>query len=255
MRIVTLIENTAIREDLREEHGLSLYIESMGHRILFDAGQSGAFADNADLLGVALDKVDCAVLSHGHYDHGGGLAVFLERNVNAPVFLNRHAFEPHYNRAGKDIGLDPDLENLGRLRYVDDGFQIGSGITLHNHLPLTYPLETYGLTMGQGVTEDFRHEQYLLVEENGRKICISGCSHRGVLNIMEYFRPDIFIGGFHFKDLPTDSAALYKAAEKLSSYGTRYYTGHCTGLAQSGVLKEVLGDRLALLSTGGSFEI
>ena len=88
MRIVTLVENTARRQDLTAEHGLSLYIETENHKILFDAGQSEAFAENAKKLGVDLTQTDLAVLSHGHYDHGGGLAKFLEANDHAPIFLS-----------------------------------------------------------------------------------------------------------------------------------------------------------------------
>ena len=92
MKITALVENTvsgqrAEQLGLGREHGLSLYIEACGHRILFDMGQSDLFARNAAALGVDLAAVDLAVLSHGHYDHGGGLARFLELNGAAPVYL------------------------------------------------------------------------------------------------------------------------------------------------------------------------
>ena len=79
MKLWVLMENTACREDLAKEHGLSLYLQTGERHILFDAGQSGAFADNARAMGVDLEQVDTAVLSHGHYDHGGGLNRFLDR--------------------------------------------------------------------------------------------------------------------------------------------------------------------------------
>ena len=101
MKIVTLLENTACREDLTAEHGLSLYIETGAHKILFDAGQTGAFADNAEKLGVDLGKAEFAVLSHGHNDHGGGLGRFLEINETAKIYVNQYAFEPHYNASEK----------------------------------------------------------------------------------------------------------------------------------------------------------
>ena len=115
MKIVTLMENTSCREDVCFEHGLSLYIETDTHKILFDAGQSAAFADNAEKLGVDLRKVDFAVLSHGHYDHSGGLGRFLEINGTASVYVSRYAFEPHYSANGY-IGLDPALQRSSRIR-------------------------------------------------------------------------------------------------------------------------------------------
>ena len=85
MKIYTLMENTTCNEALACEHGLSLYIEAAGKRILFDAGQTGAFADNAEKMGIDLSQVDICILSHGHYDHGGGLKRFLEVNDHAPI--------------------------------------------------------------------------------------------------------------------------------------------------------------------------
>ena len=85
MKITSLVENTTADPRLGKEHGLSLYIEAAGKTLLFDMGQSGLFAQNARTLGLDLAKVDLAVLSHGHYDHGGGLTHFLELNKTAPV--------------------------------------------------------------------------------------------------------------------------------------------------------------------------
>lgn len=131
MHVVTLMENTVCRDDLACEHGLSLYIEARGKKILFDAGQSGAFADNARKLGIDLAQVDFAVLSHGHYDHGGGFRRFLEINQTAPVYLRREAFGDHYNGTAKYIGLDKALLESGRLVFVPDMLEISPGITLY----------------------------------------------------------------------------------------------------------------------------
>ena len=117
MKITVLAENTAVSNDFGAEHGLSLLIESDGKKILFDMGQTDLFASNASLLGINLSDVDIAVLSHGHYDHGGGLKKFLEANTKAPVYINKHAFEPHYNGAEKYIGLDTSLSRNPRLIY------------------------------------------------------------------------------------------------------------------------------------------
>lgn len=261
MKVTTLIENTTGREDLFFEHGLSLYIETGDHRILFDAGQTGAFADNAEKLGVDLSKVDIAVLSHGHYDHSGGLIRFLACNETAPIYLRRDAFLPHFNAAGKYIGLDPELKKSHRLIYTDDCMEIAEGITLYscNDRQRTYPTDSAGLTVQQDdsiIPDDFLHEQYLLIEEGGKKICISGCSHKGILNIAQWFQPDVLIGGFHFMKLDTqDEGAkrLTEAAHCLLRHPTVFYTGHCTGEAQYAFMKKIMGERLQEIHTGSVF--
>ena len=101
---------------------------------------------------------------------------------------------------------------------------------------------------GRLIPEDFRHEQYLLVEENGRRILFSGCSHRGVVNLTRRFRPDVLIGGFHFFRLPLDTA-LAASAAALDAWPATYYTCHCTGEAQYAFLKERMKN-LHYLSTG-----
>ena len=246
MKLVTLIENTASREDLAQEHGLSLYLETGSHKILFDMGQSGAFADNAETLGIDLSAVEFAVLSHGHYDHGGGIPAFLEKNGSAPVYVNLHAFEPHFNATGKDIGLDPRLPR-DRIRFVSGPLSPAPGITLHT-VPFP-PADTAGMTAGDGQTEDFRHEQYLLIEEAGKQILVSGCSHKGIVSIAEHFRPDILIGGFHFMKTE-DETILRTAAQRLLALDCTCYTGHCTGEKQYAFLKTLMGHRLHSLTTG-----
>lgn len=258
MKICVLLENTVRQQNLRCEHGLSLYIETGNHRILFDAGQTGYFADNAEALGVDLRKVDFAILSHGHYDHGGGLHRFLEVNATAPVYLHREAFLPHWSGTQKNIGLDSTLQHSSRLVFTDDCLKIAEGITLYscNHRSRPFPTDNFGLRMekdGQLQPDDFHHEQYLLIEENGKRICFSGCSHRGIQNIVHWFQPDVLIGGFHFSKLdPTGDGAvlLEEAARCLMESPTVYYTGHCTGQAQFAFLQQRMGTRLREFSTG-----
>ena len=258
MRIVTLVENTACRDGLASEHGLSLYIEARGKKILFDAGQTGAFADNAEKLGVDLASVNFAILSHGHYDHGGGLLRFLEINQTAPVYLRREAFGGHYNGTAKYIGLEEGLKKSDRLVFAPDVLEIAPGITLYGGpMELRHKIEPFGLTRlekGEFVPEDFCHEQYLLLEENGKRFCISGCSHRGAVNIAARFRPDVLIGGFHFQKL-TDPDKLEQAAKELLSLGGVCYTGHCTGQSQFAFLKSRMGQRLQEIRAGSDFSL
>lgn len=254
MKLWVLMENTA-GEGFAAEHGLSLYIEAAGRRILFDAGQSEAFAYNAEKLGIDLSRVDLAILSHGHYDHGGGLRRFLELNKTAPIYLSRHAFEPHHNALGRYIGLDPALMDCPRLVFVDDELTPSPGLRLAgcNQLDRPFPTDPFGLT-ANGHPDVFLHELYLLIEENGNQFLISGCSHKGILNITQWFCPDVLIGGFHFKQLSPHSSQLAQAAAQLRSHPTIYYTGHCTGEPQFDTLKSVLGRQLHAIHAGDFFE-
>lgn len=258
IKITVLTENTTENENLIAEHGLSLYVETEKHKILFDMGQTAAFAENARKLGVDLAAVDVAVLSHGHYDHGGGIEKFLEINKKASVFMSKNAFGKHYNGSEKYIGLDKNLQGTERLAFVEDELVIDDELSLHscNLLPRKYPTNPYGLGIERdGVIQpdDFLHEQYLLINKNGRKILFSGCSHKGLLNIAEWFKPDVFIGGFHLSKLDPgtdDRKVLDETAEILMKNNTMYYTAHCTGVEQYDYLKRIMGGRLEYISTG-----
>ena len=260
MKITTLIENTTLSPDLTAEHGLGLFVETERSRFLFDAGQSGAFADNARKLGIDLKTADFAVLSHGHYDHGGGMARFLDINRRAKLYVNQNAFEGYHNGTEKYIGLDRRLRDSRRLVLTGDEHTIAPGLTLStcNGLIRPVPTDPFGLTERVGqffLPDDFRHEHYLLVQEKGKRILFSGCSHKGILNILSWFRPDALVGGFHFKSLSPDSPQLRAWGEAMAKYDTVFYTGHCTGEAQFQVLKAILGDRLHAISTGSVVEI
>lgn len=224
IQITALVENTSADPRLGAEHGLSLYIETGAHHILFDMGQTALYAANARALGVDLAGVDLAVLSHGHYDHGGGLAHFLAANPGAPVYLSRYAFEPHYHGSTKNIGLEPALAQNLRLRFTGETTPLGDGLTLYacNARPRRHDLGSFGLTTvrdGAFVAEDFRHEQYLLIEQAGKRVLISGCFHKGILDLVEWFRPDVLVGGFHFSKLPLDET-LAGYARALDRSGT-----------------------------------
>lgn len=258
MKISVLTENTTRDPGLTAEHGLSLLIETGGKRFLMDTGATGAFADNALKMGVDLASVDAVILSHGHYDHGGGLEAFLKCNDTAPVYLSAHAFGEYYNGSGAYIGLPRQLQGHPRLVSVTGSLQLTSNLTVecYSGKPVC-PIEPFGLQVRKGgclQPDDFRHELYLLAQEQ-RCVCITGCAHVGVENILRRFHPQVLIGGFHFKQLQPSDPRLELAARRLREFPCEYYTGHCTGEAQYAFLKEQLGDRLHALYTGFTVEV
>lgn len=263
IQITALMENTACTPAFTPEHGLSLYIMTPKHRLLFDTGQTGTFADNAAKLGVDLSRVDALIVSHGHFDHGGGIGRFLEANDHAPIYVNHNALGSFYNAKGKYIGLSlpfadhPELAE--RLVLTKDETVIDEELALYtcNERSRRYRTDSAGLTEETAGkirrADPFLHEQYLLIRAGKKRILISGCSHKGILNLLEWFHPDILIGGFHFMNLPVEegyTAALDQAAEVLGKYDAEYYTCHCTGIPQYHYLKSRMGEKLHYLSTG-----
>ncbi len=257
MKITALTENTT-ECDMPVEHGLSLYIEAGNRKILFDTGKTDIFSKNAEKLGKDISAVDTAIISHGHYDHGGGLEKFLQLNSKADVYISRYAFEPYYNASEKYIGLDSRLENNSRFVFTNGVTDIDKGLTLFDCNGMKKVCETnpFGLKTfrnGKMIDDDFRHEQYLLIEKEGKKVLISGCSHKGIINIVEWFKPDVLIGGFHFFKLDIGDT-LREFAIKLNSFNTEYYTCHCTGVEQYEFMKKYV-KKLSYISTGKSIVI
>lgn len=262
MKITVLAENTAVSPEYFYEHGLSLYIETKHHKILFDMGQSDVYRKNAEKLNIDLKAVDIAVISHGHYDHGGGLADFLKINTTAPVYISDKAFGEHYNGTEKYIGLDKSLIKSSRLIFNKDSLIIDDELSLFcfNNEKSVFSSDTTGLNvkLGNDFYEDkFLHEQYLIINNNDKKILISGCSHKGILNIQSFASADYLIGGFHLSKLSIDdeSDRLKAISAELLKHNTKYYTAHCTGVNQYKFLKSIMGERLEYLSSGSYIEI
>ena len=258
MKITVLSENTSINENILSEHGLSLFIETDIAKILFDMGQSDLFSINAEKLSVNLKEADIAILSHGHYDHGGGLKDFLKIKNKAKVYINENAFLPYYNGTEKYIGLDIKLKESDRIIFTGDKYSINKNLSLFtlNGVNKKYELGSFGLNKKIGYNfypDDFLHEHYLLIEEKGKRVLISGCSHKGIMDIALYFRADYLIGGFHFSKLPLDNK-LKDYADILNKSGTTFYTCHCTGVEQYKFMKQYM-QKLHYLNSGSIIEI
>ena len=275
MKIVTLLENTARRPGLTAARGLSLYVETAAHRLLFDMGPDASFLKNARALGVDLAAVDAAVLSHGHSDHGGGLGAFCGVNDKAKIYLRREALGTYFavlpGEEPRYIGLPRSLVTLSE-RFVFTGAceKLDEGLTLFSDVEDDPSLRAVAPKLQEKAGEVFRpdvfaHEQHLLVEENGKAALLAGCGHLGIVNTLRAAKrrlgrmPDVVFGGFHLFELAPDAPEaerlLAVTAEALSEGNTVYYTGHCTGDWAYERLRETLGDRLRPMDCGAEAEL
>ncbi|UWG97115.1 MBL fold metallo-hydrolase [Dehalobacter sp. DCM] len=274
MIVKVLSENTSASAKFGNEHGLSLYIETQKHRLLFDTGASGLFAENAEKLGVDLTKVDVSVVSHGHYDHGGGLKTFLSINSKARIYLHQKAFEQHYaNRSGgvkAYIGLGKELLPNDRFILCGDHLKLDEELELFSGVKSKrlVPSGNTDLFMKIGeafINDDFAHEQNLIISNNGKTLLIAGCAHNGIINIIDQFKadkgnlPDYVIGGFHLYNHGNKQNEAPGIVEELGKLlletQAQYYTCHCTGIESYNCLKAVMGDHIDYISAGDQLTI
>ncbi|MCC8113358.1 MAG: MBL fold metallo-hydrolase [Bacteroidales bacterium] len=267
MRISAVIENTS-RCGLQVEHGLCLWIEACGRRFFFDLGQGCLFADNAKVMGIDPVGAEFVIISHGHYDHGGGIGKFLEINDHAPVYLHRKAFTDCYSlkEAGpKYIGLKKELQENPRIIPTEGVIEISKGLILFSGCEghdFFSPANKRILKQvgGDLLVDDFAHEQSLIISEGNRRVLIAGCAHSGLLNIMR--RAERILGesltdaitGMHLTGV-TDTAFITGFAAELSHHPCHYYTCHCTGHDAYQQLKSLLADQITYLSCGDILEL
>lgn len=273
MRIINLIENTEGTSGCTAAHGLSFYVETPKHRLLLDLGPSDETLRNAERLGIDLTKVDTVVLSHGHYDHSGGILSFLEINRNAKVYMQRSATKAYYADDGADapgggyryIGIDPRIVESGRVTFADGDMTIDEELSVFTVRNRSHelPFSNRNLLLLAGDTyirDDFRHEHCLVISAEGKRVLLSGCAHNGILSILDAYRerygsdPDIAVSGFHLmKKTPyseTELAEVLNTAQELKTYRTKLVTCHCTGVPAYEAMKEILGGQLSYAHAG-----
>lgn len=271
MKITVLVDNID-GEKLRGEWGLSFYIEYRDKTVLLDAGLSDLFAGNAEKLGLDLNRVDFAVLSHAHDDHANGFDAFFAGNDHAPLYVAEACDENCYDRHGlkfKYAGIPRGIlkRHADRILKAEKDFLICDGIRLLGHT--TPGLEKLGLAekmyLRQGllnfIPDDFRHEQSLIFELDNGVAVFNSCSHAGADNIVNEVteaypgrRILAMAGGFHLFNKSDNYVRAF--ARRLEATGVEsIYTGHCTGERALQIMKEELGDKVRALRTGLVFEI
>ena len=262
IRFAILMEDNLSGENLIAEHGFSVYIETEKHKLLVDTGKSEKTWDNARILGVNIAQVDTVILSHGHYDHSGGLMSFAEVNSKARIYMRKNAGGEYYSyKQGEEkyIGIDKNILRLSNVHLISGNCVIDEELSLFTNVEQKYPWpkgnsRLHEMKDEEYVQDTFAHEQNLVIKyDEGKYALISGCAHNGILNILNAFRelyqtePSIVISGFHMiqsEYTEEDLEEIRKIAMKLAAMDTRFYTGHCTGEIAYKILKEVMGEKL-----------
>lgn len=285
MKITCLMENTIGNVNCQSEHGLSLLVETKDRTILVDTGAGGLFIENANKLDVNLRKVETVFLSHGHYDHGGGILEFCKVNPTAKIVMQKSALGDYWHKSEhveKYIGLNPAIKELDNLILAERDFEYCKDGLKYNFRPENqegmyvftlnkrskkelkcWPEGNLVLKEKVGteyVQDCFNHEQYIVVKEEGKSVLISGCAHNGILNILEEYQrkfggnPDMIISGFHMRKKEgyskTDFEVIKETAKSLKETGILCYTGHCTGEEPYQIMKGIMGEQLQYVRCG-----
>ncbi|EXJ16174.1 MBL fold metallo-hydrolase [Imhoffiella purpurea] len=245
LRITQIVENAAGAPGLLGEHGAAFLVEADDRRLLFDTGQGMVLRHNVERLGLALDRVDSIVLSHGHYDHSGGLLDALDMTGAVDLYLHPEALAPKYNRNGREIGSPVAEETLRplcrRLVASREPVGIAPGLLLTGEIPRRHDIEDTGGPFYSDPectrTDWLPDDQALVADTVEGLVVLLGCGHSGLVNTLDWIRHLLpsrplhaVLGGMHL--LRADQDRLHFTADALAELGVAYLApNHCTGLA------------------------
>jgi len=284
LRLTVLAENSVpLSFGLIGEHGWSMLIENedmpegSSGPILFDTGQGIGIIGNARFLGKDLKKVDTIILSHGHFDHTGGLAAVLSACGGAEVYCHPAAFENKVARrkiADKEftvpIGMrwtQEELSDMGaNFHFITQPTEIGPGLILTGEIPEICPFEKIepmffvkeeDALRPDGIPDDLA----LIIRGREGPCVILGCAHRGIINTLNLSREltgtdniESFFGGTHL--LSRAEHDLKKTFEELKSFGLkRIGPSHCTGLSVIARMAALYPDKFVWMNVGASVEV
>lgn len=272
MRVSFLNENTANKRGFAAELGLSLLIEQGDHRILFDTGQTDIFLRNASHMGASLDGLSAVVLSHGHFDHCGGLKYMAGREGLPNIYVRRGAFldKQAVNADGmtyRKIGIPWRREILEKnIRWAEDRMEILPGVYLLGNIPHTVEFEksagSFYVEEGGERRPDYMDDEQLLVFDTERGLCVfAGCSHPGVVSCMEYVRACFpgrpvrsLVAGMHL--LNSSNERVEQTIRALRAMDISCLVPvHCTGILAIARMKEAFGEKCRLAEAGMVMEL
>lgn len=277
IHMTILSENKTYREGIGAEHGLALYLETDEGTILYDAGSSDLFIRNAKKMKVDLQKVDFVVISHGHYDHTGGVPAFTKENWKAPIYVHEDAFRTFYGTEDGKLDEEPcgirwrpeeqraistRIFKTSGITWLTPNLVISGTIPKHEGFVET---ETFYYLDDNGAMQkdEMTHEQFLAIYDQTSKgvHVFSGCSHSGILSAILYAKtlfPGKQIltvtGGFHLYH--TTAAERKPLINLLAGEPLKYLVPlHCTGMGAISDLMVALGDRCLPLGVGDAVQL
>jgi len=268
-----LVENTVRKCGLLAEHGLSFLIERGRNKFLFDTGQGLALRHNAEQLKVDLKTITAVVLSHGHYDHTGGLT-FALNGMNCPrLYSHPEAFSLKYARnpdgSSREIGMTASNKitagELAEIVLVEEKTMIADRLFLTGPIPRTTDFEDTGGSFFKDpecrIPDDLPDDQALFAETKNGTAVILGCAHSGIINTLRYIqtltdnRPiHTVIGGMHL--LHASPERMDQTVAELRRFNVqRLIPCHCTGFAATIRLWNEFPGKCEPCSVGISFAI
>lgn len=259
MRLTTLVDNCVRGPELLAQHGFSLWIEGDFGRILFDTGATAeVLLGNAKVLGVDLGSADHIVLSHGHWDHGGGLLAAMQAAPKAQVWIPKGALLPRVHgrgEAARDIALSPEVRmhltlNRSRWQEIDGPMEIAPGTWLTGPVPGKRPAWSHvGLWRSAqlDVPDDVPEEQALVLTGMAGLVVVSGCAHYGlpallkaVLGLGLHRRIAALVGGLHLESAGQGELETLGEAMEEIPVG-ELHPAHCSGAEAACTLAQRLG--------------
>lgn len=274
LRITVLAENTARGINLLGEHGLAFWIEADGRHILFDTGQGKVLRHNARQLDIPLDTVEKVVISHGHFDHTGGLRDMLNLGGRLDLYMHPAALEEKYRREktppNRGIGIAGlDEQTLcGRRRSLTwtlEPTQLTEGVHATGEIPRRNDFEDTGgpFYLDESCTEPdpLLDDQALYIETSAGLVVVLGCAHAGVVNTLDYIaeltgqaRVHAVLGGMHL--VRATPRRLEATVAALKRYGVQKVgTAHCTGMRAASYLWSELSGKCFEFSVGSVFTV